>query len=92
LRRFVQVAHECACLRSGHAFAGIYFNSFQRGEIDHRASIAHSVPETAVASAAHRHLQVLGLGKIQSARDVGWDSAAHDHRGMPVECAVEYQA
>ena len=51
---FIQVAHERACFRAGHAFAGVYFNSFHCGEVDHYPGIAHPVPKAAVASTMDR--------------------------------------
>ena len=85
----VEVTHESARLCAGHSFADIYFDSFHRGEVDDDAAIAHPEPEPAVASGTHRQWQMLGLGKIERARDIGGATAAHDHRRTPIERAVE---
>jgi hypothetical protein len=85
----VEVTHESASLGAGHSFADVYLDSFHRGEIDYDATIAHPEPEPAVASGTHRQWQMLSLGKIERARDIGGATAAHDHRGTPIERAVE---
>jgi hypothetical protein len=92
LRRFVQIAHERTGFRAGHSFAGVDFHSFHCGEIDHHAAVAHPVPETAVASTAHRQRQILAPSKIESSRYVRRTGTANDHRRTPIECAVENQA
>src|ERR1700757_3544129 len=89
LRSSVEVTHESASLRVGHSFAGVYFDSFHRGEVDYDAAIAHPEPEPAVPSGTHCQWQMPGLGKIERARDIGGATAAHDHRRMAIERAVE---
>ena len=85
----VEVTHESASLNASHSPADIYFDSFHRGEVDYDAAIAHPEPEPAVASCTHRQGQMLGLRKIERARDIGRAIAAHDHRGTPIVRAVE---
>ena len=85
----VKVAHESASFCARHSFAEVYFDMFHRGQIDYEAAIAHPEPGPAVPSGTHRQRQVLGLGKFERTRDIGSASAAHNHRGTPIEGAVE---
>lgn len=78
LRGFVQITHERASLGAGHGFAGVNFNSFHAGEVDDHSAVAHTIPETAMASSAHRQREVPGTGKLDGARDVGRGSTTHD--------------
>ena len=45
-----------------------------------------------MASATHRHRQLLALAKIERSRDVGGAGTAHDQRRMPIECRILDQA
>ena len=42
--------------------ACIYFHAVHLGEIDHNTTIAHTEARAAMASAAHCHWQIVGLG------------------------------
>jgi len=73
----------------GHSFVSFHIDSFHGGEVNYYATITHPESEAAVASSAYSHCQMLGLGKFESARDIGWDCASHDQCGMTVERSVE---
>ena len=85
----VEVTHESASLCAGHSFADVYIDLFHRGEVDYDAAIAHPETKPAVASGTHSQWQMLCLGKIERARDIGGATAAHNHRGTPIERAIE---
>ena len=89
LRRSVEVPDQSARFGAGHSFADVDFDSLHRRQIDYDAAIAHSEPEPTVSSCAYCQGQMLGLGKIKRASDIGRVTATHDHCGTPIECAVE---
>jgi hypothetical protein len=76
-------------LRTGHAFAGVDFDAVHRGKIDHHTAIAHAESGAIMASATHRDRQATILRKLERPGDIRRSGAAHDHHGMPIECAVE---
>ena len=88
----VQVAYQRTCLCPRHALACVDFHPVHPGEIDHHAAIAHAGSGSVMASATHRHGQILVLGEFKRPRDVGRTGTANDQRRTPIECAVEDQA
>jgi hypothetical protein len=57
-------------------------------QVDHQTALAHGVAWNVVAAAAHRHQELMGVGELDRADDIGHPGTASDERRALVDHAV----
>src|SRR5262249_40849800 len=88
LRLVVEFPPSDATFSAGSAPGGVNPDALHPAQINHQAAVAYAVARDVMATAAHRHQQTVGVGKVDRVDHVRDASATGDERRPLVDIGI----